>query len=103
MSGMANPVNFQGVFETLPEPRKMTLSRVHRQDADSPILDLAHALADETLTFEGFERLIEDEFKVNKVARVILFHESINEVMHLYIRLRDLGNGCDELGGPAFA
>ncbi len=56
------PVNQSGsmVFEGLPEPRKMILNRVHRQDADNPILDLAHALADETLTFEGFERLIED-------------------------------------------
>ena len=56
------PVNQSGqmIFETLPAPRKMTLSRVHRQDADSPILDLAHALADDTLTFEGFERMIED-------------------------------------------
>ncbi|MXQ09646.1 AAA family ATPase [Alphaproteobacteria bacterium GH1-50] len=56
------PVNQSGsmVFEDLPAPRKLTLSRVHRQDLDNPILDLAHALADETLTFEGFERMIED-------------------------------------------
>jgi exodeoxyribonuclease-5 len=50
------PVNQSGsmVFQDLPEPRKMTLSRIHRQDKDNPILDLAHALADETLTFEAF-------------------------------------------------
>ena len=56
------PVNQSGemVFETLPEPRKLVLSRVHRQELDNPILDLAHALADEALTFEGFERMIED-------------------------------------------
>ena len=56
------PVNQSGemVFDSLPEPRKLTLSRVHRQDLDNPILDLAHALADENLTFEGFERMIEE-------------------------------------------
>ena len=56
------PVNQSGsmVFDALPEPRKMVLHRVHRQDLDNPILDLAHALADESLTFEGFERMVED-------------------------------------------
>ena len=48
------------VFEALPEPRKLTLQRVHRQDADNPILDLAHALADPAMGFEGFERLVEE-------------------------------------------
>ncbi|MEO0830727.1 MAG: AAA family ATPase [Pseudomonadota bacterium] len=56
------PVNQSGsmVFDTLPEPRKLTLSRVHRQDLDNPILDLAHALGQEDLQFEAFERKIED-------------------------------------------
>ena len=56
------PVNQSGemIFETLPAPRKMVLSRVHRQDLDNPILDLAHALADDSLTFERFERMIEE-------------------------------------------
>ena len=56
------PVNQSGsmVFEDLPAPRKLTLSRVHRQDLDNPILDLAHALSDDSLTFEAFERMIED-------------------------------------------
>ena len=56
------PVNQSGsmVFEDLPAPRKLTLSRVHRQDLDNPILDLAHALSDDALTFETFERMIED-------------------------------------------
>ncbi|MEL7280863.1 MAG: AAA family ATPase [Pseudomonadota bacterium] len=48
------------VFETLPEPARLTLHRVHRQDADNPILDLAHALADPDLGFEDFERMIEE-------------------------------------------
>ena len=56
------PVNQSGemVFDGLPEPRKMTLSRIHRQDLDNPILDLAHALGRDDLGFEEFERMIED-------------------------------------------
>ena len=56
------PVNQSGamVFDALPESRKLELKRVHRQDADNPILDLAHALADPQLQFQDFERMIED-------------------------------------------
>ena len=56
------PVNQSGsmVFDALPEGRKLRLERIHRQAADNPILGLAHALADETLTFEAFERMVED-------------------------------------------
>ncbi len=56
------PVNQSGamVFDGLPEPRKLVLSRIHRQEADNPILDLAHALADPQLGFEDFERMVED-------------------------------------------
>ena len=56
------PVQSTGgmVFESLPAPRVLTLSRVHRQDADNPILDLAHALADPQLDFYGFERMVEE-------------------------------------------
>lgn len=56
------PVNQSGsmVFDALPAPRKLELSRVHRQDADNPILDLAHALGDPELEFQDFERMIEE-------------------------------------------
>lgn len=56
------PVNQSGamVFESLPEPRKLELHRIHRQDADNPILDLAHALADPQLDFYAFERMVEE-------------------------------------------
>jgi len=56
------PVNQSGtmVFDTLPEPRKLELHRIHRQDADNPILDLAHALGDPTVEFHDFERMVED-------------------------------------------
>ena len=56
------PVNQAGemVFETLPERQKHVLHRVHRQENDSPILDLAHALADPDLTFGDFDRMVQD-------------------------------------------
>lgn len=55
------PVNQSGamVFDSLPAPRVLQLQRIHRQEADNPILDLAHALGDPDLEFEGFERMVE--------------------------------------------
>ena len=44
----------------LPEARVARLSRVHRQESGSPILDLAHALGDEGLGFEDFERMVHE-------------------------------------------
>lgn len=57
------PVGQSGemVFDTLKDGRKLELSRVHRQEADNPILDLAHALADPDVNFETFERLVEEK------------------------------------------
>lgn len=59
------PVNQSGsmVFDALPDPRKLTLNRIHRQEADNPILDLAHALADPQLDFHDFERMVEETAK----------------------------------------
>jgi exodeoxyribonuclease-5 len=37
----------------------LTLSRIHRQQADNPILDLAHALSDPDLGFQQFENMVE--------------------------------------------
>ena len=56
------PVNQSSgmVFDGFNERRKLTLSRVHRQDADNPILDLAHALGDPDLTFDQFESMVRD-------------------------------------------
>ncbi|WMS44604.1 AAA family ATPase [Acuticoccus sp. MNP-M23] len=48
------------VFDTLPAPSIIRLSRVHRQAADSPILDLAHALGEADLSFAAFEQMVED-------------------------------------------
>ena len=46
------------IFDTLPAEARLTLSRVHRQASDSPILDLAHALADPAVGFSEFEDLV---------------------------------------------
>ena len=56
------PVNQSGemVFDGLPAPARLTLRRIHRQAQDNPILDLAHALSDEDLTFEAFEALVRE-------------------------------------------
>lgn len=56
------PVNQSGsmVFDKLPKPRVLALNRIHRQQADNPILDLAHALSDPALAFDDFERMVED-------------------------------------------
>ncbi|SEM74417.1 ATP-dependent DNA helicase [Palleronia pelagia] len=66
------PVQQSGsmVFDDLPAPRIANLNRVHRQDADNPILDLAHALADPDLGFEQFERMVEDASR--KDDRVVM-------------------------------
>lgn len=66
------PVQSEGgmVFETLPDKRILTLNRVHRQDADNPILDLAHALADPQLDFYGFEKLVTEA--AGRDERVVL-------------------------------
>ena len=56
------PVNQSGqmVFDKIDTANRLDLARIHRQDADNPILDLAHALSDPELSFERFERMIED-------------------------------------------
>ena len=55
------PVGQSGsmAFDNLPEQQQKYLHRVHRQEQDNPILDLAHALGDKALSFEAFERMIE--------------------------------------------
>lgn len=62
------PVNQSGsmVFDRLKESQKFELRRIHRQAADNPILDLAHALADPELSFEDFERMVEDRARNDK-------------------------------------
>jgi exodeoxyribonuclease-5 len=54
------PVGQSGkmIFDDIKGPRKQVLHRIHRQEDDNPILDLAHALADDSLDFDRFERMI---------------------------------------------
>lgn len=56
------PVGQSGemVFDKLGDARKLVLHRIHRQAQDNPILDLAHALADDSLRFEHFEEMVQD-------------------------------------------
>ena len=56
------PVNQSGqmVFDKITGRNRLDLARIHRQEADNPILDLAHALGDPDLSFERFERMIEE-------------------------------------------
>jgi exodeoxyribonuclease-5 len=55
------PVGQSGemVFDRLGDGRRLDLHRIHRQAQDNPILDLAHALGDDALRFEDFERMVE--------------------------------------------
>jgi len=61
------PVGASGemVFDKLGDSRKLVLSRIHRQAEDNPILDLAHALADERIGFEAFERMVEERARAD--------------------------------------
>ena len=54
------PVGLSGemVFDRLAPQQRLMLNRIHRQADDSPILDLAHALADDKLLFEDFESMV---------------------------------------------
>ena len=54
------PVGQSGemVFDRRAQRAKLVLHRIHRQEEDSPIIDLAHALADPALDFEGFEAMV---------------------------------------------
>jgi exodeoxyribonuclease-5 len=56
------PVGQSGemVFDKLADSQRLILDRIHRQADDSPILDLAHALADDRLTFDEFERMVRE-------------------------------------------
>ncbi len=75
------PVGQSGkmVFDELPEPQRLVLSRIHRQAEDNPILDLAHALGDPALGFHDFERMIEEA--ASRDDRVILGQRVESDLM----------------------
>jgi exodeoxyribonuclease-5 len=66
------PVNQSGqmVFDKIKDENRLDLARIHRQDADNPILDLAHALGDPELSFERFERMVEDAARRDDRVRI---------------------------------
>jgi len=76
------PVKAEGgqmVFDTLPEQRQLILSRVHRQTADNPILDLAHALADPQVDFYAFEKLVAEA--ADRDDRVVMAQRVESDLM----------------------
>ncbi len=75
------PVNQSSgmVFDRLPKPAQLSLSRIHRQSQDNPILDLAHALADPALDFEAFEAMVADASRHD--ARVHLAERVDSDLM----------------------
>jgi len=75
------PVGQSGemVFDKFSGKRKLTLSRVHRQTADNPILDLAHALGDDSIGFEAFENMVGDI--AQRDDRVILAQRVESDLM----------------------
>ena len=56
------PVGQSGAmaFDAIEGKRRITLSRIHRQSGDNPILDLAHALGDDGLSFDDFDAMLRD-------------------------------------------
>ncbi len=66
------PVQSKGgmVFDSLPKTRLLALARVHRQAADNPILDLAHALGDPALGFEDFEDRVREAARSDDRVRI---------------------------------
>jgi exodeoxyribonuclease V len=75
------PVGQSGamVFDSLPAPQRLMLNRIHRQTADSPILDLAHALADDRVGYDAFERLVEDAARSDD--RVVITERADSDLM----------------------
>ncbi len=76
------PVKAEGgkmVFDKLPDSKQMILSRVHRQTADNPILDLAHALADPQIDFYAFEQLVSEA--AQKDDRVVMAQRVESDLM----------------------
>ena len=70
------PVGNSGkmVFDDLEDEKKVNLYRIHRQEHDNPILDLAHSLADPKVTFTDFEKQI---FEISETDERVIVNESV--------------------------
>jgi exodeoxyribonuclease V len=75
------PVGQSGemVFDKMGGARRLVLNRIHRQTADNPILDLAHALADERVGYDAFERMVEDAAQADD--RVVMAERVDSDLM----------------------
>ena len=75
------PVGESGamIFDALPEDRRLSLARIHRQAADNPILDLAHLLGQDALAFEDFEEAVRDAARSDD--RVVIAERADAELM----------------------
>ena len=67
------------VFDDIDDTRKIELHRIHRQEFDNPILDLAHSLADPDITFNDFENEIVQAS--SRDERVIVSERVISDMM----------------------
>ncbi len=68
-------------FDSIPEEGKAYLHQVHRQAQGNPIIELAYAIADPSLDFEGFERLIREV--AERDDRVVIAPRANPELMAL--------------------
>ena len=75
------PVNQAGkmAFEGISKSHVQTLTRIHRQDGDNPILDLAHALNDPALTFTQFAQMVRET--ASRDERVIFANRVESDLM----------------------
>ena len=75
------PVGSRGrmLFDTLPGDRIHNLERIHRQAADNPILDLAHMLGSDELTFEEFDQEVRET--AERDDRVVVAQRANAELM----------------------
>src|SRR5690606_27197507 len=67
------------VFDRLSPGRRLALDRVHRQEADSPILDLALALGDDSLRFEDFESMVAEAARADD--RIVMAERVESDLM----------------------
>lgn len=62
------------VFDDIEDGNKVKLHRIHRQEQDNPILDLAHSLTDPEITFTDFEKKV---FETSKSDDRVTVNETV--------------------------
>lgn len=102
------PVNQSGtmVFDRLEDTAKLMLNRIHRQEQDNPILDLAHMLSDPQLGFEDFEAEVtraaarDDRVRIGQRVEVDLMARSPVLVWRNATRIRLINAFRSVYGAP---